>query len=93
MVKARGIKDGKKMEVAYNGHQFTFNGELNAKYASQVMYHMRCKHPIGGTYHAKNYDDEINIINVLRRWFFDKQTSDIESDCTFTLPYEEGVIY
>lgn len=93
MIKARGIKDGKKVEVIYNNKRFTFNGKESDEYESLIGMELRMFHPIGGTYFAEDEYEPLNIAEVLRCYFFDKPTLDIESDEEQMLEAEEGVVY
>lgn len=93
MIKARGRKDGKMIEVVYNENEFTFNGKWSLSYEASIIVELNRFHPIGGTYYAQDPYEPLNIIEVLRNHFFDKPTLDIESDTDQMLDSEEGHIY
>jgi hypothetical protein len=95
MIKAKGIKNKEKITVIYNNNSFMFNGIGSEQYTDEIIAECKRFHAIGGTYYAEKWDEPLNIAEVLRNYFFDKPTLDIEmSGNDFQeLPHEDGVFY
>ena len=93
MIIARGKKNGRRIMVTYNKDQFLFDGEDNLEYEAQIVYELLKFHAIGGTYYPEKESDPLNVINVLREYFFDDNNVLITSEEKYEIPYEEGVVY
>ena len=93
MIKAVGVKNGKKVEVVYDNEQFTFNGKSDWMLEEDIRYAMSLGHPIGGTFYPEDENDPRNIFNVLANWFFDVTVIPETDEDLPTIPYEEGFVY
>jgi len=91
MIKATGKKDGEEMTVEYvNGH-FLFNGKEDVYYDEEIEYEMSMTHAIGGTFFPQKHD-LLNVVNVLREYFFDAP-ADIETDEEIPEIPDDGRVY
>ena len=92
MIKATGYKDAQLMVVEYQEGEVLFNSVKNEELEEELNMKLNRGYPIGGTYFP-NKDSPLNVVNVLRVFFFDKP-ADIETDEDIpTIPYEKGKIY
>lgn len=72
-ITATGQKDGKTVHLVYEDGEFTFNGGYNTLYEQEIEWHRKAGHPVGGTYFPP-HESELNLINVIENWFFDRNT-------------------
>ena len=92
MITAKGLKNGEKLTVKYDGNMFLFNGKENDAMLLELESQLKLKPAIFGTYHAEDSYEKLNIIGVLRERFFDGWP-EIVSDEEFDSEWEEGVVY
>ena len=94
LIVAKGTKDKKKMTVEYEDGEFTFDGEPDLTYETEIQVQMSLRHPIAGTFFTENENDPLNILNVLRYHFFDERKAQVYTKDDFPeMPSEEGVVY
>lgn len=78
MIKARGVKNGRSIEVEYKDNKVYFNGVEDSFLTDEVEYELSLIHAVGGTYFPQKYEP-VNAINVLRNHFFDG-IGEVETD-------------
>lgn len=93
MLKAKGIKNGKKLTVVYHNKEFAYSTGDNPIYDLVLKGELSMRHVFGGTYYPDDDYDILNVINVLANYFFDEPTNDISGDEYTTLLNEEGCVY
>lgn len=93
MIRAKGKKNGKTVAVEYKDEIFTFNGKIDPALEQEMLMLMEEKRPIGGTYYAEYADDPLNIVEVMRSYFFDKPVRVETDEHIEEMPFEEGVVY
>ena len=93
MIKAKGVKNGKSMTVIYDGCEYTFNGKTDYGLEAEIVVELTELHPIGGTYHPKDENEPLNIMNIIGNYFFDVPSLDIKVDEPAELPCEKRVVY
>lgn len=93
MIRATGTKNKKKMVVLYNGQGFFFNGEKDEALETILKKELEEMPVVLGTYCAEEPMDPLNIIGVLRSYFFDGPAEDIETDEKLETDWETGLVY
>ena len=92
MIKAKGVRNGKQLEVVYDNGKFTYNGKRDFRLDKDMEYELSLCHAMGGTYFPKR-NEMRNIYNVMQNHFFD-YNADVETDEEIEpLEHEEGRIY
>lgn len=98
IIEATGTKHGTTIKIKATGVGgkcvFDVSGcekVLKGAYINALKQELRQQHPVDGTY-IPEVDDPINILNVLRYYYFEDKPL-IESNGVPDMPYEEGVIY
>lgn len=94
ILRAHGIKNGEKLEVEYNNGNFLFNGGESPLMNEEIQNLLRQRHAVGGTFFP-DVKSDLNIINVVENWFFDKPVRAIEvsEENIETMESETGRIY
>lgn len=92
MIKAKGVRNGKPMEVIYKDGEFTFNGKFNSALEMEMGFELLQCHPVGGTYYPQE-SDLLNIYNTMQNHFFD-YNAEMETDEDIPqIEGEDGVVY
>lgn len=76
-IKATGKRNGIQITIQYVGGSFLFNGKINEEYENDIKEELSHRHFAGGTYQPKEKDD-MNLINVIENYFFDRCAEEIE---------------
>lgn len=93
MILAKGIKNDKEMTVEYRPDRVLFNGHANKMYEEELSELLESRPSIFGTYYAGAPYEDLNIIGVLREYFFDNPAL-VTSDEEISVPdWEEGRVY
>lgn len=94
MIKAKGIKNGKRIELEANKKRgewyFTFNGQFDAVLEEELLEKMSEAHPFAGMRYPEN--EEQRLASVVEGFFFDVSPDSVY--VSFDLektPDEEGV--
>ena len=92
MIEAEGKKNGKRILVQYDGSKFLFNHQENIPLEMELITTLNERPAIFGTYHAEDPWEDLNIIGVLRVYFFDKPV-EVKTDQEIKTEWEAGLVY
>lgn len=91
-IRARGKKNKKDLSVVYVDGEYFFNGDDNEAYLGELKMLLKEGLPVFGTYISRDPEDNLNIIGILREYFFDKEV-EVKSDPEIHPDWEEGTVY
>lgn len=89
---AKGKLFGRKLQVEYLDKKFYFDDKENSHEMRILDVYLQKKPVIAGTYISEDAYEDINIYNVLEKYFFDAPPT-IQAEDVPTMPSEKGVIY
>lgn len=71
VIEANGKRDGKELALRYDNGVFTFNGKRDSRLEEEIQWELSRCHIFAGTY-AIDEKSDLNLINVIRNHFFDR---------------------